>query len=141
MHANSHADIMNLTRPISTGHVHMTTQERAKQFAPFASLKGYGATIRYRQRELVPRTLLSDDAASALDQKLNRLRPGDIITVVYFCPDQTVCGYGSYREISGTYTGICQSEKTLLLAQQRIPIADIVRLTGESLDAEVLDTP
>ena len=38
-------DIIDLPRPVSKTHKHMTDKERAAQFAPFAALTGFGGMI------------------------------------------------------------------------------------------------
>ena len=38
-------DIIDLPRPVSRTHRHMTDKERAAQFAPFAALTGFGDMI------------------------------------------------------------------------------------------------
>ena len=38
-------DIIDLPRPVSNTHKHMTNKERAAQFAPFAALTGFEELI------------------------------------------------------------------------------------------------
>jgi len=42
---NSYDDIIRLPHHQSTVHAHMSSQERAAQFSPFAALVGYGDAI------------------------------------------------------------------------------------------------
>ena len=46
---NAYSDILALPRPVSRRHPQMRRADRAKQFMPFASLKGYDDTIRESQ--------------------------------------------------------------------------------------------
>lgn len=50
---------------------------RAKQFMPFAALKGYEAALRQKERVVHPPVLLGEDAQAELDRLLRQLRPGD----------------------------------------------------------------
>ena len=45
----NYSDILSLPRAVSRRHAPMARQERAKQFMPFAALKGYDDTIRETQ--------------------------------------------------------------------------------------------
>ena len=62
----------------------MDRSARAKQFMPFASLKGYGDLVRSREAVLIPKPELSEEKRAALDHTLLLLRsllqrrePGD----------------------------------------------------------------
>lgn len=39
-------DIINLPRPVSKNHPHMSIRDRAAQFSPFAALTGYDDLIK-----------------------------------------------------------------------------------------------
>ena len=50
----------------------MERAERAKQFMPFAALKGYPAALRQREKIIVPKVEFSEDYQQELDRKLRR---------------------------------------------------------------------
>lgn len=52
----------------------MSREERAKQFMPFAALKGYTEALRKKEQEV--------------DFKLHGIKRNDIITVEYFYEDE-----------------------------------------------------
>lgn len=55
-HSDTYEDIINLPHHVSHTHPHMTLEERAAQFSPFAALTGYETAIdktrRRAQQEL-----------------------------------------------------------------------------------------
>ena len=55
--SDTYEDIINLPHHVSRIHPHMTLEERAAQFSPFAALTGYEAAIdktRRKQRRHKP---------------------------------------------------------------------------------------
>ena len=56
---------------------------RAKQFMPFAALRGYYAMVLAKNRVVEPRRELIGDAAERLSRKLARVKKGTIITYCY----------------------------------------------------------
>ncbi|MBQ8639221.1 MAG: hypothetical protein IJ468_08630 [Lachnospiraceae bacterium] len=42
---SNYDDIINLPRPVSARHPRMSNGERAKQFCPFAALKGFDEAV------------------------------------------------------------------------------------------------
>ena len=62
----------------------MSREDRAKQFMPFAALKGYPEALRRKEKVVVPRAEVSEEYAEALDRKLRQVKKNDIITVIYF---------------------------------------------------------
>ena len=99
----------------------MTNAERAKIFAPYAALKGFGDFIAEAGRETVPRVLLGEDAQEALDRQLRQLRPGDLIAVTYYLQNQYVEARGALRRID-------LNERCLQIGGLKIPLADILTI-------------
>ncbi len=58
--------------------------DRAKQFMPFAALKGYPEALHKKEKVIVPKAILSEDYKEELDQKLKQISERDIISVIYF---------------------------------------------------------
>ena len=46
----------------------MSREERAKQFLPFAALKGYPAALRRKEKIVVPKVEFSEDYQERLDR-------------------------------------------------------------------------
>lgn len=97
-----YADIIHLSRPISTRHPPMPLQARAAQFAPFAALSGHEDNIREAGRQTDDWVELGEDAGEELNAKLselrNTVRPN--VRIVYFDPDKRKEG-GEYRVEEG----------------------------------------
>lgn len=77
------------------GHKKMNPLQRAKQFMPFAALKGYEQLVAEEGRYTEVRREMSDDQIQILRKKLAYIRKGDRINVVYYNLDyyRTVTGY------------------------------------------------
>lgn len=64
----------------------MPREKRAKQFAPFAALKGYEEEL-YVQEQILTyenRRELSEDMAQDINEKLNRLQVGERVEVTHY---------------------------------------------------------
>lgn len=105
----------------------MSPADRAKQFMPFAALKGYDIALRAKERRVVPKIDLSEEMADVLDRKLQQIKKTDVITVVYFCNQE-------YLEITGMVSRIDKVSKILQIVNTKIPFADIYDLKGEMFD-------
>lgn len=59
---NSHEydDIINLNRPETGRHPHMSIENRAAQFSPFAALTGFDDAIEETARETAKNTLANE---------------------------------------------------------------------------------
>ena len=64
----------------------MPVSERAKQFMPFAALKGFEEAIALKEREYFreERSSLSEEKLAELSSAISSLREGDEITVEYY---------------------------------------------------------
>lgn len=97
----------------------MDIGERAKQFTPFAALKGLPEALAERERIVVPKIELTEDMASQLDRKMQQVEPGKRITVVYFQ------GY-EYLKIAGMAARIDKNCGFLQIVDTRIRFSDIL---------------
>lgn len=90
-------DILHLPHPVSTTRAKMSMVERAAQFAPFAALTGYDATIAETARLTGRRIELDESEKAALDAKLQQLSRlcCPMVTVIHFVADLRKEG-GSY---------------------------------------------
>lgn len=84
MNNNRYADIVHLSRPESTKYGRMSRLNRAKQFAPFAAVKGHEDALRLRERVVVPKIDLSEDAREQLDWEFSQVKKNDMLTIVYY---------------------------------------------------------
>lgn len=103
----------------------MSNAERAKQFLPFAALKGFEEAVRKRQKLDFEPLLLGEDAEAELDEKIRVLVPGDCVSLVYY-------GNREFIEIKGIFKAINEYDRLLLVEEKKIKIDDIVSLEKEN---------
>ena len=99
----------------------MDRAARAKQFMPFAALKGYPEALRKKEKIIVPKIELSEDASEELDRKLRQVCKQDIITVVYF-------NKGEYLKQTGIVSRIDASAQVLKIVNTKIRFDDILNI-------------
>jgi len=99
----------------------MTNAERAKQFMPFAALKGFEEALK--EAEFIPqeKILLGEDAQEELDQILRELSIGDIVTATYYTSQQ-------YVTLTGPVIGIDKLAQSIQILGTHIPLVDLYNL-------------
>ena len=96
----------------------MSPADRAKQFMPFAALKGLPEALAKKEKIMVPKMELSDDYKEELNRALLQVQRNDIITVVYFHQD-------SYLKITGMVSRIDTTAGYIQIVNMKIPFEDI----------------
>ena len=96
----------------------MSREDRAKQFMPFAALKGYPEALRKKEKIVVPRAEVSEEYAEVLDRKLRKVKKNDMITVIYFCNQE-------YLKKTGMVSRIDKSARVLKVVNTKIGLDDI----------------
>lgn len=129
MLASAYKQYLYLPRPISRRHP-MDVGRRAKQFAPFAALRGLDETIRQQEVIYEPRKELSDDQKQELDMKLRMLSYGMRIQATYFVKKQEHQMIGQYHTITGKVE-FFDPAVHLRIDDTEIPIKDICYLSGD----------
>lgn len=104
----------------------MAREERAKQFMPFAALKGYPEALRKKEKVTVPKVEVSEEYAEELDRKLRQVRKNDIVTVVYFHK-------GEYLQQTGMVARIDITARVLKVVNTKIAFDDILDVSGEKI--------
>ena len=104
-------DIIGLERPVSLKHPPMPRPDRAKQFMPFAALRGFDDVIDDRGVLRERRHTLSEDERETLDESLRllaeRLSMGECpeVRIMLFDRDPARSDaqeeWGYYREVAG----------------------------------------
>ena len=136
-------DIIGLERPVSQKHPPMPRPDRAKQFMPFASLRGFDDVIDDRQTLRTRRRRLSEDEREAMDERLRELavaladggRP--VVSLSLFTKDPARSDgpdeWGSYREITGRAEKLRPVERELKVDGVYYPLdrVDGIRMTGQ----------
>ncbi|MBR5248899.1 MAG: YolD-like family protein [Lachnospiraceae bacterium] len=96
----------------------MSPADRAKQFMPFAALKGYEEALRAKEKVVVPKMELSEEMLEDLDRKLHQIQRNDIITVVYYNGEE-------YVRVTGMVSRLDTDAKVLKVVNTRIPFENI----------------
>lgn len=96
----------------------MSIQDRAKQFMPFAALKGLPEALAAKEKIVVPKIEMSPEMAAELDQKMRLLEKGKMATVIYFCKDD-------YIKITGMVARIDSTCQLLQIVGTKIAFDDI----------------
>ncbi|WP_330641316.1 YolD-like family protein [Faecalicatena sp.] len=104
----------------------MSREERAKQFMPFAALKGYPDALRKKEKIVVPKTELSEEYKEELDRKLKQVQKNDIITVVYYEKNE-------YLKKTGMVSRIDETARVLKIVNTKISFEDIYDISGDRI--------
>lgn len=111
---------MKVERKISN-RPRMTRENRAKQFASFAALKGLEEEIRWQERIEVDKIELSEERLEEIDRKFKLIKKKDIITVTYFNKNQ-------YLRVTGMVSRIDTTSRILQVINTKIRFDDIYEL-------------
>ena len=98
--------------------IKMSREMRAKQFQPFAALKGYSEALKKKEKVIVPRVEFSEEYQEELDRKLRKVQKNDMVTVIYFRK-------GEYLKVTGMVTRIDPTAGLLTVVNTKIPLGDI----------------
>lgn len=99
----------------------MSREERAKQFMPFAALKGYELALREKEKIVVPKMELSEDYKEQLDRIMHWVEKNDMVMVVYFCK-------GEYLKVTGMVARKDENARVLKIVNTNIPFSDIYEI-------------
>lgn len=112
---------------MSKQHAKMSMSQRAKQFSPFAAVKGLSEEIEKRERLFENRALLSPDRFSELDFTLKGLCPGDKIKITFYSD-------GLYNEREEIFADADFQRQTLKTKEREISFDDIKNIEKEGYD-------
>ena len=133
-------DMLEMPHHVSGTHRHMTMEQRAAQFSPFAALTGYDEAIQESSRLTSRRIELSEEEQEELDRKLRFLslheKEKPEVTVTWFEEDPYKEG-GSYRQETVQIRKIDANAGNLVLSgHSLIPLSEIVTLESPLFDEE-----
>ncbi|WP_282191234.1 hypothetical protein [Adlercreutzia caecimuris] len=109
-----------LDRPVPAG-LGRPHPDRARQFSPFAALRGYYELVHERERVIDPRRPLSEEEARALDATIANLQRGVMVRAVFY--EKDAC-----RTIVGTVSQVDMFYHDLWIVRTRIPFASLCAL-------------
>ena len=92
--------------------------DRAGQFMPFAALKGFYDLIREREKIVVPKHEIADDKAEELSIKINEVKKGSMVRVLYY-------SNGEYINTQGVVSKIDIDLRKLIIVKTEINLDDI----------------
>lgn len=118
-------DIINMPHYVSRTRPQMALEERAKQFSPFAALKGYEEAIEKKQQAKEKRAILSEYSKMLIDNKLKSLKKGDEAVLTYFDRDENVT-----RKLAGKIIRLEAENLRLQLDDETISFEDIIDITS-----------
>ncbi|EOS52387.1 hypothetical protein [Adlercreutzia caecimuris] len=113
-----------LDRPVPAG-LGRPHPDRARQFSPFAALRGYYDLVHERERVIEPRRPLSEEEARALDATIANLQRGVMVRAVFY--EKDAC-----RTIVGTVSQVDMIYHDLWIVRTRIPFASLCALEALS---------
>ena len=103
---------------------------RAKQFMPFAALRGYYAMVLAKNRVVEPRRELIGGAAERLSRKLTLVKKSMMITVRFYRND-------AYETITGLVTRMDPEYRYITIVKTKIPFVDIADISGVEISEEL----
>lgn len=113
-----------LDRPVPAG-LGRPHPDRARQFSPFAALRGYYDLVHERERVIEPRRPLSEEEARALDATIANLQRGVMVRAVFY--EKDAC-----RTIVGTVSQVDMIYHDLWIVRTRIPFDELCALEALS---------
>ena len=127
-------DIIERPYVKSNKHPHMSMEQRAAQFSPFAALVGYDEELYEETRLTDEKFIMDEDREKELDYILSHLSDGDEVSVTYFVPDLTKAG-GAYKVSQGNIRRIDKRKKLLCLSGgEEILFGDIYDIEEVGVD-------
>lgn len=99
-------------------------ENRAKQFVPFAAVKGFEEALRAKERIIVEKIELSEERKEELNFKLHQIKKNDIIKVIYFDKDE-------YVKIEGMVSRLDKDARVLQIVNTKILFDNIYDIEGE----------
>ncbi len=100
--------------------------DSARQFVPFAALKGYDELLKSAESEPERRRELSEDEAELLSRKMNLIEKGKTVSVTYYYKN-------GYITVEDTVKGVDRHKRLLILEKISIPMDDIIDMDIEGM--------
>ena len=92
--------------------------DRARQFMPFATLRGYYDAVKLQDRQAAPRRTLQEDDIERISSVLARVQRGTMVRIVYYDRD-------AYVTLRGAVSEIVPALRWLSVVKTRIAFEDI----------------
>lgn len=92
--------------------------DRAKQFKPFAALRGYYDLVKQTEHISEPRRMVTEERALVLSRMLESLRKGDMVRVTYYDGD-------AYVSITGMLSDVMPPLRRLVVIRTYVDFDDV----------------
>lgn len=99
----------------------MSKEDRAKQFMPFAALKGHTEALKRKEKIVVQKMELSEEYQEELDRKLHQISKNDMITVIYYHQNE-------YLKLTGMVARIDETARILKIVNTKINFDDLYEI-------------
>lgn len=99
----------------------MSVENRAKQFMPFAALRGLPEALALKEKIVVEKVELTEDMAAELDWNIQSIEVGKIVTVTYFCKDE-------YIKKTGMVSKLDTDARILQVVEAKISFDDLLKI-------------
>lgn len=123
--------IINMPYQKSTKRKHMSLNDRAAQFAPFAALTGYEESIKEVSRTTDKKIRLSKEEKEIINEKLNFIittKFKEVVSITYFVKDDKKQG-GKYVNVQKEIKRVCDVNKIIYFTDgTNILINDVLSL-------------
>ena len=106
--------------------ISMAPENRAKQFAPFAALKGQEMELAKKRETVEDRISLAEDEIERVNGVLTNTKSGDEVRITYYCKN-------AYVTVSGPVEKIFAYESALKIKRKKIMFKDIYRIENRSI--------
>ncbi len=127
-------DIINMPHHRSNTRPHMSMNDRAAQFSPFAALTGHSdavaETARLTERKREPDEQTKAMLNSRLRFIMDNIKDMPIAEITYFKPDERKDG-GKYETISEHIKKVDVIKRIIITSSAEIPLDDIVNIHME----------
>lgn len=104
----------------------MDRADRAKQFMPFAALKGYYEALLEKEKVYVEKHELSEDMKEELDRTLSHININDVVMVMFY-------NKGEYVKVIGKVLEINLINKEIRVGEKKIRLDDIYVMCRKSV--------
>lgn len=105
----------------------MKIEERAKQFMPFAALKGYEEALALQEKVVTNSIALTEAQREELDRMIKYVKPGIMLDLIYF--DGL-----DFIKISGLVSRVDMDAGLLKIVNTKIYFKDIYYISVEQHD-------
>lgn len=107
----------------------MDISNRAKQFMPFAALKGLPEALEKKEKIVVPRPELSEERMEELDYKMQQILRGMVVSVTYYEDEECLKKTGMVAKLS-------KDSRFLQIVDKKISFSSILDIEIENRDMQ-----